>query len=58
MTSVSKKCLFWYYRWYKFKIGDHVRISKYKNIFTKGYAPNWPEEVIVIISIKNTLSWI
>ena len=25
----------------KFKIGDHVRISKYKNIFTKRYAPNW-----------------
>ena len=27
----------------KFKIGDHVRISKYKNIFAKGYAPNWSE---------------
>ena len=25
----------------KFKVGDHVRISKYKNIFAKGYAPNW-----------------
>ena len=25
----------------KFKIGDHVKISKYKNIFAKGYAPNW-----------------
>ena len=33
----------------KFKIGDHVRISKYKNIFAKGYAPNWSEEVFVII---------
>ena len=29
----------------KFKVGDHVRISKFKNIFAKGYAPNWPEEV-------------
>ena len=28
----------------KFKIGDHVRISKYKNIFAKGYTPNWSEE--------------
>ena len=28
----------------KFKIGNNVRISKYKNIFTKGYAPNWSEE--------------
>ena len=28
--------------------GDHVRISKYKNIFSKGYTPNWSEEVFVI----------
>ena len=28
----------------KFKVGDHVRISKYKNIFAKGYTPNWSEE--------------
>ena len=32
----------------KFKIGDNVRISKYKNIFAKGYTPNWSEEVFVI----------
>ena len=30
----------------KFKIGDHVRISKYKNVFAKGYTPNWYEEVL------------
>ena len=30
----------------KFKIGDHVRIFKYKNIFAKGYMPNWSEEVL------------
>ena len=41
----------------KFKIGDHVRISKYKNIFAKGYAPNWSEEVFVINKIKNTVPW-
>ena len=41
----------------KFKIGDHVRISKYKNIFTKGYTPNWSEEVFVISKIKNTVPW-
>ena len=29
----------------KFKVGDHVRISKYKNIFAKGYAPNRSEEI-------------
>ena len=28
----------------KFKIGDTVRISKYRNIFAKGYTPNWSEE--------------
>ena len=32
----------------KFKIGDIVRISKYKNIFVKDYVPNWSEEVFVI----------
>ena len=32
----------------KFRVGDHVRISKYKNIFAKGYTPNWFEEVSVI----------
>ena len=37
----------------KFKVGDHVRISKYKNIFAKGYTPNWSEEVFVINKIKN-----
>ena len=38
----------------KFKVGDHVRISKYKNLFAKGYAPNWSEEVVVVRGIKNT----
>ena len=32
----------------KFKIGDIVRISKQKNIFAKGYVPNWSEKVFVI----------
>ena len=32
----------------KFKIRDHVRISKYKNIFSKGYLPDWSEEFFVI----------
>ena len=41
----------------KFKVGDHVRISKYKNIFAKGYAPNWSEEVFVINKINNTVPW-
>ena len=41
----------------KFKIGDHVRISKYKNIFAKEYMPNWGEEVFVIKKVKNTVPW-
>ena len=41
----------------KFKVGDHARIFKYKNIFTKGYTPNWSEEVFVISKIKNTVPW-
>ena len=41
----------------KFKAGNHVRISKYKNIFTKGNTPNWSEETFVISKIKNTFPW-
>ena len=41
----------------KFKVGDHVRISKYKNIFAKGYKPNWSEEVFIIKQVKNTVPW-
>ena len=41
----------------KFKVGDWVTISKCKNIFTKGYTPNWPEEVFVISKIKSTVPW-
>ena len=41
----------------KFKVGDHVRISKYKNIFVKDYTPNWSEDVFVIKKIKNAVPW-
>ena len=41
----------------KFKVGDRVRISNYKNIFAKGYTPNWSEEVFVIKKVKNTVPW-
>ena len=41
----------------KSKIADNVRISKYKNVFTKGYNPNWSEEVFVIKKVKNTVPW-
>ena len=32
-------------------------ISKYKNIFAKGYIPNWCEEVFEITKVKNTVPW-
>ena len=41
----------------KFEVVDHVRISKYKNIFVKGYSLNWHEEVFVIKKVKNTAPW-
>ena len=41
----------------KYKVGDHVRISKYKNIFAKGYTPNLPEEVFIVNKIKNSVPW-
>ena len=41
----------------KFKVCDHVRISKYRNIFTKGYKLNWSEQVFVIKKVKNTVPW-
>ena len=41
----------------KFEVGDHLRISKYKNIFAKCYVPKWFEEVFVIKNVKNTMPW-
>ena len=41
----------------KFKVGDHVRTSKYKNNFFKGYTPNWSEQFFMIEIIKNTVPW-
>ena len=40
------------YKDIKFKVGDPVRISIYKNIFAKGYTPNWSEEVFIIKKLK------
>ena len=41
----------------KFKVSDHVRISRYKNIFAKGYTPNWSEEVFIFNKVQNTVPW-
>ena len=42
----------------KFIVGEHVRISKDKNIFSKWYTPSWFEEVFVISKIKTTAPWL
>ena len=38
----------------KLKVGDNVRISKYKTTFSKGYTPNWTEEIFIVKTVKNT----
>ena len=40
-----------------FKVGDNVRISKYKSVFTKGCTHNWSDEVFVLYNIKNAVPW-
>ena len=41
----------------KFKIGDRVRISKYKNIFAKGYAPNWSCKILIVNKVNDTIPY-
>ena len=38
----------------KFKIGDKVRVSKFKNIFEKGYTPNWTTEIFTVDHVIST----
>ena len=42
----------------KFRVGDNAIISKYKNIFAKGYTSNWSEEVFLIKKVKNFVLWV
>ena len=41
----------------KFKVGDRVRISRYINIFAKGYAPNWSSEIFIVDEINDTVPY-
>ena len=41
----------------KFNVGDHVRKSKYKDVFAKGYTHNWSEQVFVVNKMQNTVPW-
>lgn len=55
LSRINKKRIITKTKALKFKIGDRVRISKYKKIFTKGYLPNWTNELFTIYSIKPTV---
>ena len=41
----------------RFNVGDRVRISKVKNIFAKGYAPNWSKEIFIINKINDAVPY-
>ena len=41
----------------KFKVGDRVRITKYKNVFSKSYTKNYSKEIFVIDSVLKTKPW-
>ena len=41
----------------RFKVGDKVRISKFKNIFAKGYTPNWGKEIFIVDKINDTVPY-
>ena len=41
----------------RFNVGDRVRISKFKNIFAKGYTPNWSTEIFIVDKINDTVPY-
>ena len=41
----------------RFNVGDRVRISKFKNIFAKGYTPNWSREIFIVNEINDTVPY-
>ena len=41
----------------KFKVGDRVIISRYKNMFSKVYAPNWSSEIFIVDKVNDTVSY-
>ena len=41
----------------RYNVGDRVRISKFKNIFAKGYTPNWSKEIFIINKINDTVPY-
>ena len=41
----------------RFKVGDRVRLSRLKNIFAKGYTPNWSKETFIVDKINDTVPY-
>ena len=41
----------------RFKVGNRVRISQFKDIFTKGYTPNWSKEIFIVDKINDTVPY-
>ena len=41
----------------KFKVDDRVRISKFKNIFAKGYTPNWSSKIFIVDKVNDTVPY-
>ena len=41
----------------RFKVGDRVRISKFKNIFAKGHTPNWASEIFIVDKVNDTVPY-
>ena len=41
----------------KFQVDNRVRITKYKNIFTKGYTANWSRKIFITASVLKTNPW-
>ena len=41
----------------RYNVGDRVRISKFKNIFAKGYTPNWNREIFIVNKINDTVPY-
>ena len=41
----------------RLKVGDRVSISKFKNIFAKGYAPNWSSEIFIVDKVNDTVPY-
>ena len=57
MLKIIKEYLLMNRKDSRFKVGDRVRISNFKNIFAKGYTPNWSKEIFIVDKINDTVPY-